>query len=101
MRGTWYLLAWRQIELLAHAAPETGSCGRGNGNTSLLLLLHPVHHGSAVMHFSDLVRDTGIEQDPFRRGGLAGIDMGHDAYVSIPRYRCRASHRYILWVRCQ
>jgi hypothetical protein len=84
------------IELFAHAAPEAGGGRRCNGNTALLFLLHPVHHGGAVMDFAYLVRNTGVKQNPFRRGGLAGIDMGHDANVSIPRDRCRASHRYFL-----
>jgi hypothetical protein len=30
-----------------------------------------------------LVRNPGVEEDPFRRGGLAGIDVRHDA--DIPR----------------
>jgi hypothetical protein len=34
--------------------------------------------------FSDLVRNPGVEQDPFSRGGLAGIDVGHDA--DVPRF---------------
>jgi hypothetical protein len=33
---------------------------------------------------TDLVRNPGVEQDPFRRGGLAGIDVRHDA--DVPRF---------------
>jgi hypothetical protein len=32
--------------------------------------------------FADLVRNPGVEQDPFRRRRLPGIDVGHDADVA-------------------
>src|SRR3546814_5607883 len=41
-----------------------------DGDTALLLLLHPVHGGCAIMHFANLVVDAGIEQDAFSRGGF-------------------------------
>src|SRR5690606_37902605 len=50
---------------------------------ALLLLFHPVHGGGAVMDFADLVADTRVEQDALGRGGLAGIDVGHDAEVAV------------------
>jgi hypothetical protein len=84
------------IELLIHTAPETGRRRRGDGNTSLLFLLHPVHNSSAVMHFAYLVGYAGVEQYSFCGRSLTGIDMGNDANVSVPGYRCRAGHRFIL-----
>ena len=57
--------------------PERGSSGGGDGDTSLLLLLHPVHRGSALVGFTKLVVDTRVEQDTLRRGGLSGVDMSH------------------------
>jgi hypothetical protein len=30
---------------------------------------------------ADLVRNPGVEQDPFGRGRFSGIDVGHDADV--------------------
>ena len=45
--------------------PESGGSGGGDCDTALLLLLHPVHGGCAVMHLSDLVGKTGIEKDTF------------------------------------
>jgi hypothetical protein len=33
------------------------------------------------VHFTDLVRDAGVIEDTFRRSGLAGIDVGHDADI--------------------
>jgi hypothetical protein len=30
---------------------------------------------------TNLVRNPGVEQDPFRGGGLTGIDVSHDADI--------------------
>jgi hypothetical protein len=62
--------------------PETGRRGRRDRDAALLLLLHPVHRGRAVVDLADLVVDPGVEQDPLGRRGLAGIDVGHDADVA-------------------
>lgn len=59
-----------------------GGSGR-DGNTALLLLLHPIHGGSTFMHFTNLVRLSSVVQDAFRGGGLAGINVGHDTNVSV------------------
>src|SRR5438093_8175717 len=64
-------------------APEAGGGGGRDGDAAFLLLLHPVHDGSAFVHFADFVRNPGVVQDPFRRGRLPGIDVRHDA--DIPR----------------
>src|SRR5262249_8904853 len=69
--------------LLVHAGPERGRRGRRNRDAALLLLFHPVHDGSAVMHFADLVRDACIKEHALGRGRLAGIDVGHDANIAI------------------
>ncbi len=63
-------------------APEAGRCRRRNRNTALLLLDHPVHRGSTVVHFTDLIVDTGVIQYALRSGGFAGIDVSHDADVA-------------------
>ena len=59
--------------------------GRGRGrdrDAALLLLRHPVHRRGAFMDLTNAVRASCVEQDALRRGGLAGIDVGHDADVS-------------------
>ncbi|MOA07436.1 hypothetical protein D3C78_1271290 [compost metagenome] len=44
------------------------------------------------MHFAELVVHTGIEQDAFGRGGLAGIDVRGDADVAIAFYGGMTGH---------
>ena len=62
--------------------PEcSGSC-RSDGNTSLLLLNHPVHCGCTVMNLTNLVSLTSVVKDSFRCGCFTGIYVGHDADVS-------------------
>src|SRR3990167_1370176 len=70
-------------EAQLHALPEAGGGCRGDGDAALLLLLHPVHRGGAVMHFADLVVHTGVEQDALGRRRLAGIDVRGNADVAV------------------
>src|SRR3546814_10054564 len=63
-----------------------------DGDTALLLLLHPVHGGCAIMHFANLVVDAGIEQDAFSRGGFPCIDVRRDTNVAIALDRGFAGH---------
>src|SRR5690606_31454820 len=77
--------------------PETGRRGGGNGDAPLLLLLHPVHGGGALMGLADLVVFTGVEQDPLGRGGLAGVDVRHDAEVAIALDGMAAGHCLYSW----
>ena len=73
-----------KVDLIGFAVivPECGRGGRSDGDASLLLLDHPVHGGSPFVHLTDPVRLARVEQDTFGRGGLAGIDVGHDADVA-------------------
>ena len=64
------------------AVPLTGGSGRGDGDTALLLLDHPVHGGGAFVHFTDLVVLTGVEQDALSRRRLTGVDVGHNANIA-------------------
>ena len=69
-------------ELVLSPLPVAGGGGRGDGDAALLLLSHPVHGGGAVMGLTDLIVDAGVVQDALGGGGLAGVDVGHDADVS-------------------
>ena len=68
--------------LIALVVPECGRCGRGDRDTALLLLNHPVHNGSAFVRLADLVGFARVKKDTLRRGGLTGIDVSHDADIA-------------------
>ena len=54
----------------------------GDRDAALLLLLHPVHDGVAVVDLADLVGEAGVEEDALGRRGLARVDVRHDADVA-------------------
>ena len=54
-----------------------------NGDAAFAFLFHPVHGGTALMGFTDLVVDTGVEEDTFAQSGLAGVDVRHDTDVTV------------------
>ena len=62
--------------------PEARDGGGGDGDTPLLLLFHPVGGRGTVVRLTDLVVDTGVEEDALSRRRLAGVDMRHDADVA-------------------
>ncbi len=62
--------------------PDSGGRGRGDRDAALLLLLHPVHRGRALVDLADLVIDTGVEQNPLGGRGFARVDMRHDPDVA-------------------
>ena len=74
------------------AVPEAGRGGGGDRDAPLLLLLHPVHGGGALMDLTDLVVLAGVIQDALGRRRLPGIDVGHDADVAIAVERGFAGH---------
>ena len=73
------------------APRERGGSGR-DGDAALLLLLHPVHDRRAFVHLSHPVDGTGVIENAFRRGGLAGIDVGRDPDVPRPCERNLSCH---------
>ena len=70
------------LKLLIIPCPVTGRGSGSNRNSALLLLGHPVHRSGSVVHLTNLVRLTRIEQDTLRGGGLSGIDVSHNTDVS-------------------
>ena len=80
VKSTWPGVSMMLRRLLV---PERGRRGRRDRDAALLLLLHEVHGGGAVVHFADLVALAGVIEDPLGRRGLAGIDVRHDAEVAV------------------
>ena len=72
------------IDAICFVEPLPGSRRRRgrNRDPALALLLHPVHHGSAFVHFADLVSHTRVEQDALGAGRLPRIDVRHDPDVA-------------------
>ena len=70
--------------------PEARGSSRSNGDTALLFLNHPVHGGATIVNFTDLVVLTGVIENPLGRGGLARINVGHDADIAGLFKRMRA-----------
>ena len=81
--------------------PETGRRGGRDGDAALLLLLHEVHGGGAVMHFADLVALAGVIQNALGRRRLAGVDMRGNADIAIAIERGCAGHDGIVSSRYQ
>ena len=67
----------------AMTAPQSRRGSRRNRDTALLLLDHPVHRCAALVHLAQLVGAARVEQDALGDGGLARIDVGHDADVAV------------------
>ena len=74
------------LELLARVVgltvPEAGGRSGLDRDATLLLLRHEVHRRSAIVRLADLVVLTGVVQNTLGGGGLAGIDVRHDADVA-------------------
>ena len=70
-------------EVVLHPLPEAGGRRGGDRDAALLLLLHVVHDGRAVVHFADLVRYARVEKDALGRRRLPRVDVRRDADVPI------------------
>ena len=79
-----------QIDLMT--APFTGRRRRGDGNSALLLLLHPVHRGHALVHLADAMGAARIVEDTFGCRGFSGINVRHDADVANMIQRMSSRH---------
>ena len=74
-----------QVDLIfvTRIVPIGCSSSRGDSDTTLLLLNHPVHRSRTVMHLTDLMGKTRIEQDTLRCCCLTGVDVRHDTDVTV------------------
>ena len=87
-QGTFYFHSEVNVtrsidDVYAVVIPETGGCSRGNGDTTLFFLFHPVHGGLTFVCFTNFVRHTGVIENTFSSGSLTRINVGHDTNVSL------------------
>ena len=75
-------VARRVDDVDAVVAPGGGGRGGRDRDAALLLLLHPVHHGGALVDLAHLVGAAGVVEDALGRRRLAGVDVRHDADVA-------------------
>jgi hypothetical protein len=64
------------------ALPLARGGGRGDRDPPLLLLLHPVHDGSALVDLTHLVGAARVVEDALGRRRLTGVDVRHDSDVA-------------------
>src|SRR5262249_46208725 len=76
-------VARRVDDVDALAVPEGRGRGAGDGDAALLLLLHPIHGGGALVHLAHLVAFTGVVEDPLGGRGFTGVDMRHNPDVAV------------------
>ena len=72
--------------------PERRRRGRGDGDAALLLLLHPIHGRGAVVDFANFMGLAGVVEDTLGRRRLSGVDMGHDAEITVVYDSVAARH---------
>lgn len=82
-------------ELILGALPVAGGSGGGDGDTTLLLLLHPVHGSGTLVRFTQLVVHARVVQNTLCGRGLACIDVCHDADIS-RIFQCYLSRHTVL-----
>jgi hypothetical protein len=85
-------VARRVDDVDAVALPVCGGRGRGDRDAALLLLLHPVHHRSALVNLPHLVGPAGVIEDALSRRRLTGVDVSHDSDVASVFERESAGH---------
>jgi hypothetical protein len=76
-------VTWGINDVDAVIIPGTGGCSGGDGNTTLLLLLHPVHGSRTLMNLTDFVGHTGVVENTLSRSCFTGVNMSHDADITV------------------
>src|SRR3989338_2307880 len=91
--GINYVEAMLIFVLLLGTFPEGGNSSRSDGNTTLLLLHHPVCGRGAVMHLAHLVAFASIEKHTLGGRGFTRVHVSHDTDVTVTVNRCSTSHK--------
>lgn len=61
--------------------PVEANGGRVDGDASLTLLLHVVHHCVSIINISHVPGEASVEEHPLARSGLACVDVRHDPHI--------------------
>ncbi len=75
--------------------PKAGCGSSGDRNTTLPLLLHPIHGSGAVMDFAHAMDLLGVKKDTFGCSCLTGINMSDDTDISYPLQRGLFVHQTV------
>ena len=75
--------------------PGAGGGGRRDRDAALALLLHPVGHGRAFVHLTDLVDHAGVKKDALGQRRLAGVNVRGDS--DVPRLLERDTCGWANW----
>ena len=70
-------------KITSHTLPERGGRSRSNRDTTLLLLLHPVHGCCTIMHFTNFVINAGVEQNAFCGCCLACVNVRRNTDIAV------------------
>ena len=92
-RGIDYVEAVLVFVLLGRTFPEGGNGSRSNGNTTLLLLNHPVCGRGAIMHLAHFVTFASVKQYALGGGGFTSIHVSDDTDVTVATNRSSTSHK--------
>src|SRR5690606_2954826 len=84
------------LVLLLRTLPESGYSSGGNGDTTLLLLSHPVSGTGTIMGFTHFVVHASVIQDPLRGCGFARVDVRTNTDISVQIDRGCTSHDSLL-----
>ncbi|RMO78325.1 hypothetical protein ALQ36_05199 [Pseudomonas syringae pv. primulae] len=79
--------------LLLGTLPKGSDSSRSNGNTTLLLLNHPVRGRGAIMHLAHFVAFAGVKKDALGGGGFTSIHVSDDTDVTVTANRSSTSHK--------
>ena len=75
-------VSWRVDNIQAMTGPFTASRRRLNRDTTLLLLLHPVHSCSTIMYLTYFVTYSTVVKNSFGSGGFTSINVSGNTNVS-------------------
>ena len=71
-----------RLALVGRVIPEHGGSRRSNGDTTFLLLRHPVHRSGSVVYLAYLVGNTRVVEDTLAGSRFSGIDVRHDTDIA-------------------